>query len=47
MTEARPVVWIELRAQKQEYDPAAAILARHGYRLAQRLGPNDFLFSAG
>lgn len=45
LRDVRPVVWIELRAQKKEYDPAVEIFARFGYREKLRLGPNDFVFA--
>ena len=40
----RPHIWVELRSAKREREPGERYLKELGYRIAQELTRNDFLF---
>jgi FkbM family methyltransferase len=44
LTRLRPLIWIELRANKDEREPGEEMLRRLGYRMRVELSRNDFLF---
>jgi len=43
LTDYRPIIWVELRTIKNEFEEAAAYLSNYGYK-PQKLGFNDYLF---
>lgn len=45
LTGPKPILWIELREFKNEYDEAAQALDGFGYRQSLKLGPHDYLFA--
>lgn len=42
----RPLIWLELRANRDEREPGESFLTRAGYRLKEELTRNDFLFES-
>ena len=45
LREARPLIWIELREFKGEYDEASKVFDEYGYRPSVKLGPHDVVFA--
>ncbi|WP_298905523.1 FkbM family methyltransferase [uncultured Aliiroseovarius sp.] len=44
LEEARPKIWIELRAHKGEYESGSKFLAKYGYKQSMKLGAHDYVF---